>query len=85
VAYLTAGGATFQGGKLVSVAAPKEAATEAGIKRGSSVAELKAAYGSKGLKRSSKTAYELPAGEPGWTILFELGGDKVKYMSLGKG
>jgi hypothetical protein len=85
VAYLTAGGATFQGGKLVSIAAPKGAATEAGIKRGSTVAELKAAYGSKGLKSSSKTTYELPAGQPGWTLLFELGGDKVKYMSLGKG
>jgi hypothetical protein len=83
-AYLGAGGASFQGGKLVSIAAPKEAATEAGIKRGSTLAELQAAYGSKGLKTSSKSAYELPTGQPGWTILFELGGNTVRYMSLGR-
>ena len=84
-AYLGAGGASFSKGKLVSIAAPKGAATEAGIKRGSSVAELKAAYEGKGLKSSSKTAYELPvAGTPGWTILFELKGDTVQYMSIGK-
>jgi hypothetical protein len=84
-AYLGAGGASFRKGKLVSIAAPKGAATEAGIKRGSSVTELKAAYDGKGLKSSSKTAYELPVdGNPGWTILFELKGDTVQYMSIGQ-
>ena len=84
-AYLGAGGASFQDGKLVSIAAPEGAATEAGVKRGSSLAELKAAYEGKGLKASSKTAYELPvAGHPGWTVLFELKGDTVQYMSIGK-
>jgi hypothetical protein len=84
-AYLGAGGASFSKGKLVSIAAPEGAATEAGIKRGSSVAELKAAYEGKGLKSSSKTAYELPVtGNPDWTILFELKGDTVQYMSIGK-
>jgi hypothetical protein len=84
-AYLGAGGASFRKGKLVSIAAPKDAGTEAGIKRGSSVAELKAAYEGKGLKASSKTAYELPVAEnPGWTIRFELKGDTVQYMSIGK-
>jgi len=84
-AYLGAGGAAFIGGKLVSIAAPEGAATEAGIKRGSSVAELKAAYEGAGLKASSKTAYELPVtGTPGWTMLFELKGDTVQYMSIGK-
>ena len=63
----------------------RTAATEAGIKRGSTVAELKAAYEGKGLKNSSKTAYELPVtSAPGWTILFELKGDTVQYMSIGK-
>jgi hypothetical protein len=61
-AYLDAGGASFRGGALHSIAAPKGAATEAGIKRGSTLAELKAAYDGKGLKSSSKTAYELPVG-----------------------
>lgn len=83
--YLGAGGASFRGGKLASLAAPEDAATEAGIKRGSTVGELKAAYGSKGLKSSGKTAYELPVeGHAGWTILFELKGDTVQYMSIGK-
>lgn len=84
-AYLGAGGASFRGGALHSIAAPKGAATEAGIKRGSTLAELKAAYAGKGLESSSKTAYELPvAGHAGWTILFELKGDTVEYMSIGK-
>jgi hypothetical protein len=83
-AYLGAGGASFRGGKLVSIAAPEGAATEAGIKRGSTLAELKAAYSGKGLRNSSKTAYELPVdGQPGWTVLFELEKDTVKYMSIG--
>jgi hypothetical protein len=84
-AYLGAGGASFRGGKLVSIAAPKDAATEAGVKRGSTLAELKAAYDGKGLKSSSKTAYELPVGgQAGWTVLFELEKGAVKYMSIGK-
>ena len=84
-AYLGAGGASFRDGKLDSIAAPEDAATEAGVKRGSTVAELKAAYAGKGLKNSSKTAYELPVdGHPGWSVLFELKGDKVLYMSIGK-
>ncbi len=84
-AYLGAGGASFRDGALVSIAAPKGAATQAGVKRGSTLAELKAAYDGKGLKSSSKTAYELPVtGHPGWTMLFELKGDTVQYMSIGK-
>jgi hypothetical protein len=83
--YLDAGGAAFRDGALSSIAAPEDAATEAGIKRGSSLAELKAAYADKGLKSTSKTAYELPvAGQPGWTVLFELKDDTVRFMSIGK-
>ena len=84
-AYLGAGGASFRDGKLSSIAAPKDAVTQAGIKRGSSVAALKAAYAGKGLKSTSKTAYELPVeGHAGWTVLFELKGDTVQYMSIGQ-
>lgn len=84
-AYLTAGGAEFEDGALTSIAAPPAAATEAGIKRGSTVAELTAAYGGKGLTKKSATAYELPVpGQAGWTMLFEVEKDAVKYMSLGR-
>ena len=84
IAYLEAGGATFEKGALTSIAAPAGVATEAGIKRGSTLAELKTAYEGKGLKEDSKTAYLLPlTGHDGWTILFELEGDTVKYLSMG--
>jgi len=84
-AYLDAGGASFQAGKLISIAAPEDAVTEAGVRRGSTVAELKAAYDGEGLKTTSKTAYELPVdGQPGWTVLFEIEQNAVKYMSIGK-
>ncbi|MEV6599372.1 hypothetical protein AB0M36_21325 [Actinoplanes sp. NPDC051346] len=81
VAYLEAGGAAFIDGKMSSIAAPKDAKTPEGIKRGSTEAELKAAYAGKGLTKDN----ELPlAGHPGWTILFELDKGVVKYMSIGK-
>lgn len=84
-AYLGYGGVAFKGGKMVSIAAPEDAVTEAGIKRGSTVAELTAAYDGRGLKKSSKTAYELPVdGKPGWTVLFEIERDAVKYLSIGQ-
>jgi hypothetical protein len=84
VAYLTAGGAEFVKGKVDSIAAPKGATTAEGIKRGSTVAELTAAYGSQGLKKSSKATYELSVpGHAGWSYLFEVdGGPTVLYMSL---
>jgi hypothetical protein len=60
-------------------------ATEAGVKRGSSLAELTAAYEGKGLKSEGETASVLPVtGHPGWIILFEIEGGTVKYMSLGR-
>jgi hypothetical protein len=84
-AYLSAGGAAFRNGTLDSIAAPLGVTTEAGIKRGSTLTELKSAYAGQGLKSSSPTAYELPvAGHPGWTILFELKGSTVEYMSVGR-
>ncbi len=84
-AYLGAGGAQFIDGALVSLAAPQQATTPAGIRRGSTVAELTAAYGAKGLAKRSETSYELPvAGHPGWAMLFELEGDTVRFMSLNR-
>jgi hypothetical protein len=83
--FLDAGGASFRDGRLSAIAAPEGAATEAGIKRGSTLAELKAAYQGKGLKSTSRTAYELPVpGHAGWTVLFEIEGDTVRYLSIGK-
>ncbi|GAA3348329.1 hypothetical protein GCM10020358_66410 [Amorphoplanes nipponensis] len=85
-AFLGAGGASFRDGKLDAIAAPAGAVTAAGVKRGSSLAALKAAYAGQGLTSSSKTAYQLPVpGHAGWTVLFELKGDTVQYMSIGRG
>ncbi|WP_212996486.1 hypothetical protein [Winogradskya consettensis] len=85
IAYLTDGGASFTKGKLVSIAADKDAETEAGIKRGSKVAELKTAYDGKGLTGNDKDGYELPiTGHNGWRIRFEADKGTIKYMSLGK-
>jgi hypothetical protein len=82
-AYLDAGGATFRGGKLVTLAPPAEATTEAGIKRGSTLAEVKTAYDAQGLKNTSKSIYQLPvAGHDGWHLQFEMDGNKVLYMTL---
>lgn len=84
IAFLDAGGAAFRDGTLEVIAAPKGATTAEGIKRGSTLAELQAAYGAKGLIKDSDTAYILPAaGHEGWTLLFELEGDTIAYMSLG--
>jgi len=84
-AYLSAGGASFRDGKLTSIAAPRNATTEAGIKRGSTLAALKAAYQSRGLTNPSKSVYRLPvAGHDDWRLQFELEGDTVAYLSLVK-
>jgi hypothetical protein len=82
-AYLDAGGATFKGGTMVSLAPPAEATTEAGVKRGSTLAQVKAAYQGAGLVNSSKGIYQLPvAGHDQWRLQFEFDGDKVLYMTL---
>lgn len=84
VAFLDAGGAAFRDGTLAVVAAPKDATTAEGIRRGSTLAELQAAYGA-GLTKSSDVTYELAAaGHDGWSLLFELEGDTVRFMSLGR-
>jgi hypothetical protein len=85
IAFLGAGGASFSGGKLDTIAAPATAVTEAGVKRGSTVAEVKAAYQGKGLKEEGKYGYTVPVpGNAGWTLLLEVDGGKVAYMSLGR-
>lgn len=82
-AFMTAGGASFTGGRIDSIAAPEGAVTEAGIKRGSTVAELKAAYQAKGLEATSEAMYALPVTEsPGWVLQFETENDAVKFMAL---
>lgn len=82
-AFLDAGGAAFRRGSLDTLAAPKDAATAEGIKRGSKRADLLAAYENRGLAKASDGSYRMPAGR-GWTITFEMDGDTVKYMSLSK-
>lgn len=84
-AFMTAGGASFTDGKIDTIAAPKDAVTEAGIKRGSTLAELKAAYEAKGLKSTVEAVYALPVAEsPGWVLQFETDKDTVKFMALNK-
>lgn len=82
-AFLDAGGASFRRGYLDMLAAPKDAVTAEGIKRGSKRAELLAAYENRGLAKASDGSYRMPAGR-GWTITFDMDGDTVKYMSLAK-
>lgn len=84
-AYLTAGGASFRAGSLTSIAAPKDATTESGVKRGSTLAEVKAAYQAQGLTNSSKSVYQLPVtGHDDWRLQFEFEGDTVAYLTLVK-
>jgi hypothetical protein len=81
--FMDAGGASFTDGRIDSIAAPKEAATEAGIKRGSTLAELRTAYQSKDLRSTSEHMYVLPVeGNPGWVLQFEIENDAVKFMAL---
>ncbi|MEU4426129.1 hypothetical protein AB0F81_36380 [Actinoplanes sp. NPDC024001] len=83
--FLEAGGAAYTNGKLVALAAPKEAVTEAGVKRGSKVAELTAAYQGKGLQQADENMYEMPvAGHVGWTMRFEVEDGVVLFMSIGQ-
>jgi hypothetical protein len=83
LAYLEAGGATFQKGVMVSLAPPKEATTSEGIKRGSPLAEVKAAYQTQGLKNTSKDVYQMPvAGHDDWRMQFEFSAGKLLYMTL---
>lgn len=81
IAYLNAGGAAFKNGAMISLAPPKEATTESGIKRGSTLAEVKAAY--PALKNTSKNVYQMPvAGHDDWKMQFEFQSGKVLYMTL---
>ncbi|MDP9794819.1 hypothetical protein J2S43_003331 [Catenuloplanes nepalensis] len=82
-AYLEAGGASFRGGYLDNIAAPKDAVTAEGIKRGSSRADLEAAYENLGLAKGGDGNYKMPAGRD-WQLIFEMDRDKVKYMSLAR-
>ncbi|MDI6105987.1 hypothetical protein QLQ12_46195 [Actinoplanes sp. NEAU-A12] len=81
-AFLTAGGVSFTGDLMTTIAAPPKATTAEGVSRGSSLEQLRAAYDSKGLKSTSEGRYELPAGQPGWTMTFDVEAGKVAYMML---
>ena len=83
VAYYSAGGATFSNGKLISIAAPEGITTDAGVKRGSTVAELQAAYQDKGLKKDTDQLYVMPVeGHARFLLAFEVEKDVVKYMVI---
>ncbi|GAA1637046.1 hypothetical protein [Actinoplanes couchii] len=81
-AFLNAGGVSFTGDVMTTIAAPPKATTAEGVARGSSLEQLKTAYDGKGLKSTSEGRYELPAAQPGWTLTFDVEADKVAYMML---
>ncbi|WP_433789778.1 hypothetical protein [Actinoplanes sp. CA-252034] len=81
-AFLTAGGVSFTGERMTTIAAPPNATTAEGVSRGSSLDQLRAAYDSKGLKSTSEGRYEMAAGQPGWTMTFDVEAGKVAYMML---
>jgi hypothetical protein len=81
-AFLSAGGVSFSGDRMTTIAAPPKATTAEGISRGSSLEQVKAAYDGKGLKSTSEGRYEVAAGRPGWTVTFDVEAGKVAYMML---
>jgi hypothetical protein len=82
-AFTGAGGASFGAGALRVLIAPPGVTTAAGIGRGSTVEQLKAAYQGDGLKSSSEDRFEFPApGRPGWSFTFDVADGKVAYFML---
>ena len=64
---------------------PKEAATEAGVKRGATLAAVQGGLPVERAHESSKTAYRLPvAGHDDWCMQFEFEGDTLAYLTLVK-
>lgn len=82
-AFTRAGGASFAKGKLRVLMAPAKARTAAGISRGSTAEQIRAAYAAQGLTSSSSDRLEVPdAGGPGWTLAFNMERNAVAAMML---
>jgi hypothetical protein len=82
VAFGASGGASFGKSGLVSLAAPVGVKTAEGIGRESTMDELKAAYGTRGLAEENGS-FTLPVAEkPGWVYRFTAVGGKVASLVL---
>jgi hypothetical protein len=81
VEFAKAGGVQFGSGRLRMVMAPPKARTAAGIERGSSLATVKAAYESQGLKSTSESRWAMPVpDQPDWIMAFDFEEGRVSAM-----
>ncbi|MGW2836245.1 hypothetical protein ACWCWD_00405 [Streptomyces sp. NPDC001493] len=82
-AFLAQGRVSFGAAGLRELAVPAAARTAAGIGAGSTLAELKEAYGSHGLALDENGRYRVPVdGKQGWVYEFTIDGDKVSGLAL---
>jgi len=80
VAFGASGGASFGKSGLVSLAAPAGVKTPEGVGRESTLDQLKAAYGARGLVEE-KGVYRVPIAEkPGWGYRFTVADGKVTSL-----
>ncbi|MGW2278601.1 hypothetical protein [Streptomyces sp. NPDC001770] len=82
-AFLAQGRVSFGAAGLRELAVPAAARTGADIGAGSTLAELKEAYGSHGLALADNGRYRVPVdGKQGWAYEFTIDGDKVSGLAL---